>query len=146
PTPLIQLSAKSGQLAGMPPLSAAERERIQEQIKSTEKRRQEMFKGAKGKTNINQIIFIALQLSTQRGKLALYEQDGTPKLQAMGARERGASDSPLYQRGEVSKPGRPSRAASSPCSTTTPRRSARAAGAWSWRSGSPPRTTLSPRG
>jgi len=47
-----------------------------------------------------------IRLSTLEAKLDAYEADGTPKLLAMGVRDRAvARDSELFVRGEVEKPG-----------------------------------------
>lgn len=46
------------------------------------------------------------RISQLQSQLALYETDGTPRPMAMGVRERSfATDSPVYNRGEIDQPG-----------------------------------------
>jgi hypothetical protein len=99
PSPLIQLPAGSVPAANPEKLSTTEREKIESNIKDIQKRMAEAKDPLKN-------IFNFAQLSTQRSKLDSYEADGTPKLQAMGVRERFRTvDSPIYTRGESDKPG-----------------------------------------
>jgi hypothetical protein len=47
-----------------------------------------------------------IQIATLQSRLDSYEKDGTPKQLAMGVRDRFfTNDSPLFQRGEIDKPG-----------------------------------------
>jgi hypothetical protein len=51
-------------------------------------------------------IGLGIRIATLQGRVALYEADGTPKRLAMGVRERErVLNSPIYQRGEIDKPG-----------------------------------------
>ena len=106
-------------------LIEAERKRIEGQIQTF----QDSMKDLKADQQI-QRLFATGQISLLQSKLAGYDKDGNPKLEAMGVRDkptgggrpfpgpkgpgfagftntgtRSIADSPLYVRGEVDKPG-----------------------------------------
>jgi hypothetical protein len=90
--------------AGVPPLTAAERERLEKQIAGLRAERQEMVRRKEFATS--KFVQGGILLNTLEGKLKSYEADGTPKRLAMGVRDRAvAKDSELFIRGEVEKPG-----------------------------------------
>jgi hypothetical protein len=122
PAPLITLPAESGVPAGVEKLTAAERKRIEDQIKE--------LQGRKVDQPV-QRLFIAGQTAILQGKLDAFDAEGNPKLLAMGVRDKPAgkgfgppklgpgpggfgpfagmsrviADSPVFTRGEVDKPG-----------------------------------------
>ncbi|QEL19113.1 PSD1 and planctomycete cytochrome C domain-containing protein [Limnoglobus roseus] len=98
PSSLISLPQGSSRSAIPEKLTAAERTRIEESIRDIQKKMQT--------SEPLQNIFNAAQLAIQRSRLSLYEDDGTPKLLAMGVREKfRPADSAVFNRGEVDKPG-----------------------------------------
>jgi hypothetical protein len=104
PSPLIQLTSASGQAPGLAPLSAAGRT-------SLEKRNADLKEQLAKITGPDaflsgRAIGLRIQISNLESQLNLYEKDGTPKLQAMGVRERvRTADTALLVRGEIDKPG-----------------------------------------
>ena len=104
PASLISLPPKSGVPAGRPPLSRAERAGLERQIEALTRQRREASRGNEGAQL--RLLFIDSRINTLQARLDSYDSDGTPKLLAMGVRDRSfVKDSPLYQRGEVDKPG-----------------------------------------
>jgi hypothetical protein len=121
-SPLINLPDGSAPTA-VEKLTAAERTRIESQIQSL----QDSMKNVKPDQQI-QRLFASGQISLLNAKLADYDSEGVPKLEAMGVRDkpsgrsfqpkgrpgfagfaftgtRNIADSPIYVRGEVDKPG-----------------------------------------
>jgi mono/diheme cytochrome c family protein len=128
PSALIELPKGCGLPPAVEPLTAAERARTEKVIADFTQRMKDT------KEPVNNI-FNAAQIALNRSKLDSFEADGTPKLLAMGVREKPAgggggfgpggfgpkkgpggfgpglfgtrtvADSPLYVRGEVDKPG-----------------------------------------
>jgi cytochrome c553 len=109
PTPLIPLPSESGVPAGTEKLTAAERKRIEGQIKELQERKVDQQV---------QRLLINGQIALQQARLDAYDADGNPKLLAMGVRDKPVGkgfgpfagtrtilDSPVYTRGEVDKPG-----------------------------------------
>jgi hypothetical protein len=106
PSPLITLP-KSEKGDGLKPISPAERERLEKQLKGLKdeladlqkKSIQDSFLSVNG-------VRLRIQTATLEARVNLYETDGTPKRLAMGTRDRyRAANSPVYQRGEPDKPG-----------------------------------------
>ena len=126
PSPVIDLPAKSVPSAITEKLTDKERDGLEKSIKDIQEKMQAT------KEPINNI-FNAAQLAQARSKLDSYHADGTPKLQAMGVREKPATgggfggpkgpdgfgmpkfgpgrsgqptiaDSPIFTRGEPDKP------------------------------------------
>ncbi|MCE9564331.1 MAG: PSD1 and planctomycete cytochrome C domain-containing protein [Planctomycetes bacterium] len=125
PSPLIALPAESAPSAIAKKLTAEERTATEKEIADLKKKIAES-------TDRLANIFPAAQLSMAQSKLDSYEADGTPKLQAMGARDkpergggftpkgpfgpggfgpkggfgmsRSIDDSPIYTRGEPNQP------------------------------------------
>jgi len=121
PSPLIELPEGSPS-AITAKLTDKERADIEKQIKDLQERMRQ-------NTDPINNIFPAAQVSLLRSRLDSHHADGTPKLQAMGVRDkrgfgggfepkgpkgpgfgpfggtRSVSDSPLYARGEPDKPG-----------------------------------------
>jgi hypothetical protein len=126
PSPTIPLPKDSGQPAGTTEtLSAAERERIEKQIDELKKQDQ---------TDLQRRLFVLNQTSLLQSRLDAFDQDGKPKVLAMGVRDKPAgrggfagpkgpgpfgpggplppmvrgtpsiADSPIYARGEPDKP------------------------------------------
>jgi dienelactone hydrolase/mono/diheme cytochrome c family protein len=104
PSTLLPLPHDAGMTAGVSPLSSAERERIVKQIADVRARRAALVKEKKFATS--EFVQNGILLGTLDAKLKAYDADGTPKLLAMGVRDRKvAKDSELFVRGEVEKPG-----------------------------------------
>ncbi|MCA9175640.1 MAG: PSD1 domain-containing protein [Planctomycetales bacterium] len=122
-TQLLKLPEESQVASAVTALSDRERERIEDQI-------QRVRDSMSSSTDGLQRFFASGRMSLLRAKLADYEQDGTPKLQAMGVRDkpvrefsrfgagqrrrfgdytfdgsRTIADSPVYIRGEPDQPG-----------------------------------------
>jgi cytochrome c553 len=119
PGPLLTLPSKSGVPAGVPRLSSSARQRVESQIKTVKSSMSSAKDGL-------QRFFATGQLSLLQARLDAFEEDGAPKLLAMGARDKPArpepgrpregfpgytndgsraiGDSPLYNRGEPDQP------------------------------------------
>jgi hypothetical protein len=105
PTQLVSLPADNGFLIPPERLSASERTTLEKRVTDLTKERQDLFKDPKG-ANVNKVVFNNIQLATVQGRLAYFDSEGVPKLQAMGVRDQSfTGDSPLYTRGEIDKPG-----------------------------------------
>ena len=98
PAPLLQV-ADPAQPSGIEPLSDQRLGQLRNQVAELIKARAQRQKEGK--------VFVqAFRLTALQGQIALYEADGTPKRLAMGVRERErVLNSPIYQRGEIDKPG-----------------------------------------
>ncbi|HEX3147846.1 MAG TPA: DUF1553 domain-containing protein [Gemmataceae bacterium] len=122
PSPLVELPAGSVPSAITENLSAKERENIEKTIKDLQEK-------MRATTEPINNIFNAAQVALNQSKLDSYHADGTPKLLAMGARDKSSAgggfvpkgppkgpgfggfggtrtigDSPIYSRGEPDKP------------------------------------------
>ncbi len=105
PTALIPLAADAGQPAGVVPLTASARKQLESQIADLRKDYDPHKKTGKAFL-VLPIIKTGIRMHMYESQLASYEDDGTPKLFAMGVLDRSEPrDSPLYQRGELEKPG-----------------------------------------
>jgi hypothetical protein len=105
PSRLIRLPDDSGQPAGLDRLTDAGRKRLEEQIDEY-RQAYEPHKRSGKAFLVLPIIRAGIRMHMFESQLASYEADGTPKLLAMGVLDRSAPrDSPLYQRGELEKPG-----------------------------------------
>jgi hypothetical protein len=105
PTPLFTLPAESGQAAGAPKRSGQQMAQLKRQLANVEAQRDELRKKGqlRNSTQRFQLIFRTFQIES---RMAGYEEDGTPQLLAMGVRDRTLTrNSPIYQRGEIDKPG-----------------------------------------
>jgi hypothetical protein len=99
PSPLLSLPRGSGPSA-LSALTTAERKQLEDQIATLEKQR------ADNKDQLRNIFFNS-QISINQSKLASYESDGTPKLQAMGVRDKPAAPAGgVGGRGPFGGPGR----------------------------------------
>ncbi|MFO0970158.1 MAG: PSD1 and planctomycete cytochrome C domain-containing protein [Gemmataceae bacterium] len=123
PTPLLPLPKEANPGAGTPKQTAAERKRVEDQIKAVRESTKRM------KDPIQQF-FASGQISLLQAKLDAYDADGNPKLLAMGVRDKPTGggfgpvkgkfggfagftydgqhtigDSPIYIRGEPEQPG-----------------------------------------
>ncbi len=102
PSPLITLPKDADVTMPLEPLTAERRTGIEKQIQDV----RDQMSNITGQDGFIRRIFLQSRVSTLRSQLDLYEADGTPKPLAMGVRERrGASDSPVYNRGELNEPG-----------------------------------------
>ena len=102
PSSLVSLPSGANQATALEPLTAAERTRIEKQITDA---KAELAKIRGDFGNVNAIRY-RTQVSIAESRLASYEADGTPKRQAMGARDRfRGQDSKLFIRGELDQPG-----------------------------------------
>jgi hypothetical protein len=102
PSPLVQLPKDCDQPAGVGPLSQTRREQIEKQIADN---KAELAK-LTGTDGFIMGIRFRSQNANLQSQLDMYEKDGTPKLQAMGTRDRvRGADTALLGRGEVDKPG-----------------------------------------
>ncbi|CAN5509065.1 PSD1 and planctomycete cytochrome C domain-containing protein [soil metagenome] len=98
PSNLISLPQGSAPTV-LSPLSASERKALEKQIADTKE-------AMAAETDRQKNIFRFATLSIAQAKLELYEKDGTPKVQAMGCRDKYIGrDSPVYARGEPEKAG-----------------------------------------
>jgi hypothetical protein len=105
PSRLIQLDADSAQPAGLDRLTDAARKQLEGQIETLRKDYEPHKKTGKAFL-VLPIIRTGIRMHMYESQLASYEADGTPKLFAMGVLDRTIPrDSPLYQRGELDKPG-----------------------------------------
>jgi hypothetical protein len=132
PTELISLPADADQTYFGDKLSATQRETLTKQLDKLKQDRQDLLKDPKkaGGNALNMQIFLGIRIATLQGQLASYDSEGNPKQLAMGVRDAAPGgpggggpggggfgkgpgfgsgftmgDSPLYDRGEVSKPG-----------------------------------------
>jgi cytochrome c553 len=104
PGTLLDLPKDSGQPVGIAPLTADERAKLEKQIADLREKLRELQRTNKLATLDG--VQTRLRMNTVEAKLPVYEADGTPKLLAMGVRDKARpADSPLYIRGEVEKPG-----------------------------------------
>lgn len=104
PSDLLTLPQGSGMMAGVSPLSSGERERLEKQIADLRAKRAELAKNKQFASL--EFVQNGILLNTLQAKLEAFEPDGTPKVLAMGVRERAtARNSELFIRGEVEKPG-----------------------------------------
>jgi cytochrome c553 len=100
PAPLLPLPKGSAPSAVTDNLTDKERKEIEANIERNQKAM------ADQKDPIRNIFNFA-QIALERSKLDSYDSDGTPKLLAMGTREkRRPADSPIYTRGEPEQPGK----------------------------------------
>jgi hypothetical protein len=106
-TPYIVLPADSGQPMVGEVLSAAQRAKFKQQLTDLGKERAALLKtGPLGQTKEGQFNIVAT--SKLEAALANHDEDGRPKLLAVGVRDYNfPRDCPLYIRGEVDKPGPP---------------------------------------
>jgi hypothetical protein len=104
PSPLVQLPAKCGEPAGIGPLTTTRRESLEKQIADI---RAEIAKLTGSDAFLSgTAIGGRIRIANLQSQIDMFEKDGTPKLQAMGARERFRNtDTALLNRGEVDKPG-----------------------------------------
>jgi len=104
PSDLLTLPQGTGMVAGVPPLSSSERSRLEKQITDLRAKRADLAKNKQFASL--EFVQNGILLNTFEAKLKAYEADGTPKVLAMGVRDRKvARDSELFIRGEVEKPG-----------------------------------------
>ncbi|HKI32069.1 MAG TPA: PSD1 and planctomycete cytochrome C domain-containing protein [Gemmataceae bacterium] len=103
PSPLVTLPKDGGATVALEPLTAERRSGIDKQIQDV---RDQIAKLPTGQDSFLRRILLQNRIATLQSQLALYESDGTPKLLAMGVRDRPfASDSRVYNRGELDQPG-----------------------------------------
>jgi len=104
PGTLLDLPKDCGQPEGVTPLTADERAKLEKQIATLREKLRELLK--ENKAASMEFVQTRIRLGTLDAKLSGYQSDGTPKLLAMGVRDKFmTADSPLYIRGEVEKPG-----------------------------------------
>jgi hypothetical protein len=104
PGTLLTLPKDCGQPAGIAPLTSDGRAKLDKQIGEYRDKLRELQKANRLATLEG--VQTRLRMNTLEAKLPVYEADGTPKLLAMGVRDKARpADSPLYIRGEVEKPG-----------------------------------------
>jgi cephalosporin-C deacetylase-like acetyl esterase/cytochrome c553 len=104
PSELLPLPPGSGMPAGVPPLTSAGRERLEKQISDLRAKRTELIKNKQFASR--EFVQNGILLNTLEARLKMYEPDGTPKVLAMGVKDRPvAKDSELFVRGEIEKPG-----------------------------------------
>jgi dienelactone hydrolase len=103
PARLLPLPESAGMPAGVPPLSVAERERLEAQVAALRAERREMSRNKQFATS--EFVRNGIVLATQEARLTAFMEDGTPKLLAMGVSDRKSpKDSEFFVRGEVEKP------------------------------------------
>lgn len=102
PSPLLVLPADANVPAGVASLDASRRAVLERQI---EIQREQLAELSGPDSNIRRI-FYQSRVSQLTGELNSYDEQGTPKLRAMGVREGlRTDDCPLYIRGEIEQPG-----------------------------------------
>jgi hypothetical protein len=105
PSRLVRLAADSGQPAGLERLTEKGRKQLEAQIEQFRQGYEPHKKSGKAFL-VLPIIRQGIRFHMLQSQLDSYEADGTPKLFAMGVLDRDEPrDSPLYQRGELEKPG-----------------------------------------
>jgi cytochrome c553 len=103
PSPLIELPASAHEPSAVPRLSAERRKALEDQVAELTKERDALT--MEGNFTMKGIRTRTL-LAMLRFRLASFQPDGSPRIYAMGARERFEPlDSPLYIRGELESPG-----------------------------------------
>jgi len=103
PGQLLPLPESAGMPAGRPPLSAADREKLEAQLAELRAERRAMTKDKRFATS--EFVRNGIVLATQQARLASFTADGAPRLVAMGVKEHAEPrDSELFVRGEVEKP------------------------------------------
>jgi hypothetical protein len=104
PSAILSLPPMSGQPVGMDRLTAEARNKLVQQVEELRKDRNRLLKEGTFFTTREGVIAGA-RLATLEARLALFDEDGNPKLLAMGVRERTRTvNSPLFTRGEIDKP------------------------------------------
>jgi len=104
PGSLLNLPESSESPTGVPSLNDEQRQRLEERIAELRTSRREMVRNKSFATS--EFVQNGILLNTLESKLTAYHKDGTPKLLAMGVRDRQTPrDSELFVRGEVVKPG-----------------------------------------
>ncbi|TWT63507.1 PSD1 and planctomycete cytochrome C domain-containing protein [Rubinisphaera italica] len=103
PSPLLVLPVQANIPAGVLPLDAAQRGVLERQIELLTEQMAELSGGPDGNPRR---IALQARLSQLRGELNSFDEQGNPKLRAMGVREGlRTDDCPLYIRGEIDQPG-----------------------------------------
>jgi hypothetical protein len=103
PSSLVSLPKDGGATVGLDPLTPERRAAIEQQIKDV---REQITKLPTGQDSFLRRILFQNRISVLQSQLALYDSEGTPRLLAMGIRDRTfASDSRVYNRGELDQPG-----------------------------------------
>ncbi len=102
PSPLLVLPAEAKVPAGVASLDSSRRALLERQIEI----QREQLAELSGTDNNNRRKFYQSRISQLTGELNSYDEQGNPKLRAMGVREGlRTDDSPLYVRGEIDQPG-----------------------------------------
>jgi hypothetical protein len=115
-TPTLLIARNSAPLADLPAgadvpagqtMTRFEQQRIRTQLDFLKKQRDDALAEARKDSQPPvRLVFLNIQIGTLEATLAHYDADGQPKKKAMAAGERLLPrDSPLYQRGELDKPG-----------------------------------------
>jgi len=105
PSELLTLPRDSGLPSALKPLTSDDRQRLDKEMADILVRIQELNR--KGELQGSpEIVGLAIRLVTLQNQVASYERDGTPKLLAMGLKDRPQmSNAPLLIRGEIDRPG-----------------------------------------
>jgi len=102
-SPLIELPPDAGVPSAVPPLRPGQRDAMADRLAALVRERDSI---PSGDANRDRLRRTTSMLSGLRYRLAIDQPDGSPRLFAMGVRERDqAVDSPLYVRGEMEQPG-----------------------------------------
>ncbi len=108
PSSLIRLTPEMEQTKVGTHLSDTRKESLKKQLDDLKKERDDLIK-KRDTTGVNQNQFIRLniQMATVQDQLDAYDAEGEPKQLAMGVRDRfgRGTDSRIYTRGEIDKPG-----------------------------------------
>jgi hypothetical protein len=103
PSTLLRLPEDGGATVALEPLTAERRSGIEKQIQDV---RDQISKLPTGQDSFLRRILLQNRISIMQSQLDQYTSDGTPRLLAMGVRDRAfASDSRVYNRGELDQPG-----------------------------------------
>jgi hypothetical protein len=108
PASLIRLTPEMEQTKVGTPLTDTRKESLTKQLDDLKKERDDLFKKRDMTgVNQNQFIRINIQMATAQDQLDAYDAEGQPKQLAMGMRDRAGrgTDSRIYTRGEIDKPG-----------------------------------------
>jgi hypothetical protein len=97
PSPLQTLPYLGGAPAGLPPLTMERRATLEKQLRDLKDQTKKT-----DKTALTASIIQRIQIANVESQLALYEADGSPRLLAMGVRDRRLpADSKVFTRGEL---------------------------------------------
>ncbi len=115
PADLVDLGHDSGQPAGFPGITAAERARIVQQQAETKQTLTQLARDAreaymnKDKTKANAVLQLQVQrqrMEQENNEITRYDEQGSPRILTMGVYDKKYPvNSPVYTRGDANQPG-----------------------------------------